>query len=160
MQAQPCFRASVLRCGRDFGFDTGPSWHAVAHAPGRHGSGAAHGPSIPPVRCLRVCRRKQDRLHRHRIAARHGSSQGRCFPSRPRLVRSPSERPHRVQAHAMSTSSLVWFLHSRAQDRTRAFDATPSRPAHPSGRLWQSMSPLPSGSVHRSGHTCCSCLWR
>ena len=54
MQAQPCFCAGVLRCGRDFGFDTGPSWRAVAHAPGPHGSAAVREPSIPFTRALRV----------------------------------------------------------------------------------------------------------
>ena len=54
MQAQPCFCAGVLRCGRDFGFDTGPSWRAVAHAPGPHGSAAVREPSIPFTGALRV----------------------------------------------------------------------------------------------------------
>ena len=63
MQAQPCFCAGVVRFGRDFGFDTGPSWHAMAHAPGARGTAAARELSIRPVRCLRVCWRKQDKSH-------------------------------------------------------------------------------------------------
>jgi hypothetical protein len=61
MPAQPCFCASVLRCGRDFGFDTGPSWRAVAHVPGTRGSPALREPSIPPIRYPRVCWQKRDR---------------------------------------------------------------------------------------------------
>ena len=46
MQARPCFCAGALRCGRDFGFDPGPSWRAGAHVRGPRGSAAAREPEL------------------------------------------------------------------------------------------------------------------
>lgn len=128
MRDRPCSRAGALRCDRGGGFDTGLSWHAEEHTRGLRGSGDAHRPSTLPVRCPRVFWQKLDRPRRRRIAARHRSSPERCFPNTLRYAWSPSERLYRVQAHGLSTSSLVWFFRSRARHaRTLALSARPQR---------------------------------